>query len=162
MKTDPQNEHLWLHQLVGEWTMESEYDMGPGQAKGRSTGKETVRKLGELWIICEGEGEMPGGDTGYMRMTLGFDPAKGRYVGSWVGSMMTHMWVYEGTVEDGKTLPLNCEGTDFSPGATPGATAKYQDVITIVGPDERTLTSRMKGPDGQWVQFMKATYRRAR
>jgi hypothetical protein len=32
MKTEPQQEHQWLQQLVGEWTYEAEAMMEPGQA----------------------------------------------------------------------------------------------------------------------------------
>jgi len=28
-------------------------------------------------------------------MTLGYDPQKKRYLGTWIGSMMSHLWVYE-------------------------------------------------------------------
>src|SRR5687768_17755328 len=36
-------------------------------------------------------------------ITVGFDPAKGNFVGTWVGSMMTNLWVYKGWLEeDGK------------------------------------------------------------
>ena len=38
--------------------------------------------------------------------------------------------------------------------------APYQDVIEIVDNNTRLLRSRMPGPDGQWVEFMKARYTR--
>jgi hypothetical protein len=161
MHTEPQKEHLWLHQIVGDWTMESEVEMAPGQPKEKFKGKEAVKKLGDLWVIGEGEGDMPGGGTGYMRLTIGYDPAKGHYVGNWVGSMMANMWVYEGAVDpDGRTLRLNTEGPAFLPGAK--GTAKYQEVIQLIDDDTRTFTSRAQGPDGKWVEFMKATYRRVK
>ena len=31
MKTEPQQEHQWLQQLVGEWTYEADATMEPGQ-----------------------------------------------------------------------------------------------------------------------------------
>lgn len=40
------------------------------------------------------------------------------------------------------------------------ATARYQDVITIRGKNERTLHSQMLQPNGTWKRFMTATYRR--
>ena len=49
----------------------------------------------------------------------------------------------------------------MAPGAE-GRTAKYQEVITIVDADTRTFTSRAQGPDGKWVEFMTATYRRVK
>ncbi len=32
-------------------------------------------------------------------MTLGYNPDTKRYLGTWIGSMMTHMWVYDGVIE---------------------------------------------------------------
>lgn len=48
--------------------------------------------------MCEGLGEMPGGGIATTMMTLGYDPARKWFVGTFIGSMMTHMWVYAGTV----------------------------------------------------------------
>jgi hypothetical protein len=155
----PRKEHEWLQQLVGDWTFEGECDMGPDQPKMKHAGTETVRSIGGLWIIGEGRGDMPGGEGEMsMRLTLGYDPAKQRYVGSWVGSMMTNLFVYEGQLEDnGKILPLNTEGPSFS---EPGKLAPYQDVIEIVDDNTRLLRSRTPGPDGAWVEFMVARYTR--
>jgi hypothetical protein len=156
MFATPQKEHDWLRQLVGEWTFESQCSGEPGKPAETFRGSETVKALGELWIIGEGRGEMPGGDTGHMRITLGFDPARDRFVGTWIGSMMTHLWIYEGRLDaDGRILTLDAEGPSFT---GDGTLAKYQDVIEIVDRDHRTLTSRTLGPDATWTQFMTARY----
>ncbi len=154
-----QHQHEWLQKLVGEWTFESEADMGQDQPKIKSTGAETVRALGDLWIICEGQGEMPdNAGTMSMRMTLGYDPARERFVGNWVCSVMTSMFVYEGQLEEGgKILPLNTEGPSFF---EEGKLATYQDVIEIVDENTRLLRSRTPGQDGEWVEFMVARYTR--
>ena len=165
MHTEPQKEHQWLQKLIGEWTSESECDAGPGQPRQKLTGTETVRSLGGLWTLAEGQGEMPGGGVARMLMTLGYDPQRKRYVGTWVGSMMTHLWVYDGELDPaGKVLTLNAEGPAFGPDGVPvaGKTAKYQDVIEFVSDDHRTLTSRTRGEDGTWHQFMRADYRRTK
>jgi hypothetical protein len=93
-------------------------------------------------------------------MTLGYDPDKKRFVGTWVGSMMSFLWVYDGSLDPaGRTLTLNAEGPDFS---TPGKTAKYQDIIEFVSDDHRVLRSQTLGDDGTWHPFMEAHYRRTR
>lgn len=75
-------------------------------------------------------------------MTLGFDPAKGRFVGSFIASMMSMMWLYEGSLDaEGKSLVLDTEGPSMT---GDGSMAKYQDVITFLSPDHRTLTSRAR------------------
>lgn len=155
-----QKEHAWLKKLVGKWTTESEC-MGPdGQPmKDSPRGTEVVKTLGDLWVIGEGEGPMPDGSPFYMRVTLGFDPQRNRYVGTWVGSMMASLWVYEGELDAAqKVLTLNAEGPSFT---DPNKTAKYQDIIELKSANERTLTSRCQGDDGKWTQFMKVTYRRS-
>src|SRR5688572_16447612 len=114
MHAEPQKEHQWLQKLVGEWTSESEMEMEPGKSPERCKGTESVRSLGGLWIVGEGSGEMPGGGLATMILTLGYDPQKGRYVGTWVGSMMTHLWIYEGSLDAaGKVLTLDTEGPSF-------------------------------------------------
>ena len=60
---EPQAEHLWLHQLVGEWRIESECIMGPDQPPMKTTGREVVRPLGQLWTIGEGSGNTPEGGS---------------------------------------------------------------------------------------------------
>ena len=160
MKAEPQKEHHWLQKLVGEWNYEHEAAMAPDQPKEKFTGTEIVRSVGGLWTIGEGTTHAHGG-TATTLMTLGYDPQKKRFVGTFVGSMMTHMWVYEGTLDaSGKILTLDTEGPNFAPGAA-GMT-KYKDIIEFKSDDYRTLTSRMLGPDGKWTEFMTAHYRRKR
>lgn len=158
MQSEPVSQHRWLKQLVGEWTYEYECKMGPDQPAMKLTGREKVRMLGDLWVIAESTGEMPDGGSMSSIMTVGFDPAKNRYVGSWVGSPMASMFIYEGQLDDsGKVLPLNTEGPSFT---DPSKMARYQDVIEIVGEGKRTMTSQALGDDGTWTQFMQATYTR--
>ena len=158
MQTEARQEHQWLQQLVGEWTYESDGPAEPGKSEAKLNGTESVRSLGGLWIVAEGHGEMPGGEPGTTVMTLGFDPRKERYVGTWLGSMMPNLWVYDGALSaDGNDLALDSEGPHME---IEGKTALYRDVVTLSGPDQRTLTSYMQGDDGEWQQIMKVHYRR--
>lgn len=158
MQAEPQKEHQWLQQLVGEWTSEAECSMSPGQPSTKSYGTERVRMVGGLWMVGEGQGEMPGGGTATMIMTLGYDPQKKRYLGTWIGSMMTHMWHYDGEMDaSDRILTPSAEGPSM---AGDGTMAKYQDIIEIKSKDHRTLSSRVLGPDGTWNHFMTAHYRR--
>jgi len=158
MQCDPHKEHFWLKKFVGEWTFESECSMGPDQPKMKTTGSESVRMLGDLWVIGEGRGEMPGGGEGRMIITVGYDPGKKKFVGSWVGSMMPNMFVYEGVLDPTSTiLPLETTGPDF---ADPTKTAKYRDTVEFKSEDHRVLTSSMLGDDGKWHTIMTAHYKR--
>ena len=158
MNTEPQKEHRWLHKLVGEWVYETEAAMEPGKPPEKCGGTERVRSLGGLWILAEGQGEMPGGVPATMIMTLGYDPQKKRYVGTWIGSMMTHLWVYDGALDQPeRVLTLESDGPSM---AGDGKMAKYRDVIELKSDDHRVLTSHVLGDDGKWAQFMTANYRR--
>jgi len=157
-KAEPQKEHMWLQKLAGEWDFEAEMTMGPDQPPMTCTGTGSVRTIGGLWTLIEGEGEMPGGGAATSLFTLGYDPQKQRFVGSFLASMMTHLWLYDGTLDaDGKTLTLDTEGPSF---AQDGTMSKYQDLITIVSDDHWMLTSRAPNPDGTWTEFMNGHYRR--
>ncbi len=154
----PEKEHEWLTKLVGEWTFEGECSMGPDEPPMKSKGTESVRSIGGIWIMGEGSSEMPDGSPGTMIMTLGYNPATKRYVGTWIGSMMTHMWIYDGEMDAGKkVLTLNAEGPSFT---DPTKTAKYQDIIEIKDDNNRVLRSQFQLPDGKWQHFMTANYRR--
>ena len=158
MNAEPQKEHQWLQKLVGEWTFESEASMGPDAPPVHWGGTENVRSLGGLWVLGEGQGEMPGGGIGNTIITLGYDPQLKRFVGTFIGSMMTNMWIYEGELDAAeKVLTLNTEGPDFS---VPGKTAKYQDIIELKSDDHRVMSSQFQSADGQWHRFMTANYRR--
>ena len=165
MEAEITPQHAWLHRLVGEWHIESESIMAPGEPAMKTSGTESVRKLGDAWVLCEGRGQMPeemGGGLTLMQFTLGYDPAKRHFVGTFIGSMMTHLWIYDRGELDaaGRTLALYAEGPAFD--KPPGTMAQYRDSIEWVGPDERILRSHLRGPDGSWIHFMTSRYRRTR
>lgn len=157
MTEKPLPEHDWLQQLVGEWTFDAECEMGPDQPLQQSSGTETVRSLGGLWTLAEGHLSGPDGEMTSIT-TLGYDPARSCFVGTFVASVMTHLWTYDGTLDPARrVLTLNAEGPDFT-----GGTAKYHDIIEVVSDNERTLSSEMLRPDGTWHRFMTMRYRRTR
>ena len=158
MKAEPQREHQWLQKLVGEWTYDTHVPAQSAQPEMKATGTERGRSIGGLWVQLEGDGEMPGGGPATTIMTLGYDPAKQRFVGSWIGSMMTHQWVYDGELDQAKnTLVLTSEGPSM---AGDGTLSLYHDTIAFTNDNERTLTASVKEADGGWKEFMTVTYRR--
>ncbi|MGE7368497.1 DUF1579 domain-containing protein [Neorhizobium sp. NPDC001467] len=147
----PTREHAFLEKLVGIWDVTSDMDA-------ETPWVETVRSLSGIWVIAEGKGDMPGGEgPATTLLTLGFDAAKGRYVGTWLGSMMDNLWVYDGEVEpDGKTLSLYTTG----PSMSGEGDADYREQITLLSDSHRIFTSSARQPDSSWKQFMRAEYRR--
>ncbi|MCA1868720.1 DUF1579 domain-containing protein [Agrobacterium genomosp. 3] len=155
----PQKEHEFLSRIVGDWIMTASsghenYDANdPSQ---RFTG--TVRSIGGLWIVGEGTGKMPDGDEMTAVITVGFDPAKGNFVGSWIGSMMTYLWVYRGWLEeDGKTLTLEAEGPAFDGS---GRIDTYRDVLVLHDDNHRSFSGSVRQPDGTFKTFMTSEFRR--
>jgi hypothetical protein len=92
-------------------------------------------------------------------ITIGYDQSRNRFVGNWVGSVMGHMFVYDGSLsDDGRTLTLENEGPSF----TGEGTAKYRDIVEMVNDDHRIVSSQMQNADGSWTPFMSGQFRRVR
>lgn len=156
-KPTPTAEHEWLQQLVGEWKVTAEATMEPGAEPMRTEGTESVRSLGGLWIVAEGTANW-GGDPFTSLLTVGYNPDEKAFVGTWIDSMQTTLWKYRGTLNEKRTvLSLEAEGPAFD---DPTRKALYRDAIEIKGKDHKTLTSSVRGEDGQWTTFMRANYHR--
>jgi len=157
MQEQALEQHRWLRRLRGEWSYESTALMGHFDAPQKVTGVESVRSLGELWVVAGGHGGLPGGGEATTVMTLGFDPLKKRFVGTWVGSMVTWLWIYEGTLNPtGQVLTLDTEGPSLGDA---GTLSRYRDVIEWLDDDHRVLTSHALR-DGHWNAMMISHYHR--
>jgi hypothetical protein len=153
----PTKEHEWLAQFVGEWDSESEAVAGPGQPAIKCKGAMTSKKLGGFWVVNDLTGNMMGTEMHGLQ-TIGYDPEKKKYIGTWVDNMMGHMWKYEGAVDSsGKKLVLEAEGPSMF---EPGKTAKYRDSYEFKSADHVVAVSEMQDDKGQWVQFMKGDVKR--
>ena len=149
----------FLRQLAGEWSVVSEAIPGPGQEPIRAESREVARLLGGQWLVAEGSGTTPAGQAHTSILTLGYDPAEDRFVGTYISSLQTHLWAYTGTLDDsGMTLTLETEGPILG---DPDRTTKYREVIEIIDADRRVMRSMILGPDGAWFAFARAEYRRA-
>lgn len=155
----PGPEHRWLERLVGEWEFTPPAPPGtdPGEG-GHEPLVLTFRSLQGIWFVGESPMPVPDGTTGTAIMTLGYDPARERFVGTWVGSMMSHLWVYDGELDPaGRTLSLLCEGPDMSGS---GRMVPYRDSIEWVSDDVHVLHSAVQEDNGGWKTFMSVEYRR--
>lgn len=151
---EPSPQHGWLQRLLGQWVVES---ASPPPPDDQGEWTERGEAIGDLWAVLDGEGQMPDGTHGRTIMTLGFDPVRNRLVGTFIASMMTHLWIYEGELDEtGNVLTLRTEGPDLESERL----AHYEDVIEIESDEHRTLRSRMQLPDGSWKEIMAVRYRR--
>jgi uncharacterized protein YndB with AHSA1/START domain len=155
--TPPTAAHGWLHRFLGHWDYVGEFIM-PDGSTATGQGTEHVRSLGGYWVVAESVGGMPGGGEARCLLTLGFDAGTGRFTGNWVGSMMPHMTVYDGTLsEDGRVLTLESEGPSF----TGEGTALYRDVLVWENSDHRRMETSVRGADGAWSLLMTLRHSRA-
>jgi hypothetical protein len=153
----PGPQHQWLQQLVGEWTFEHVWPKKSDPPPPHATGTETVRAIGGLWVVGEMTSALMDGRPWWSQVTLGYDPARERFVGTWIGSVMTHLWIYEGQLDTaGEVLTLEAEGPSMT---GPGMT-RYRDVVELRG-GARALSSYQQHADGTWKQFMRMEFRRA-
>jgi hypothetical protein len=149
--------HIWLQQFVGEWESESEVFMEPGKPPMKFKGTESSRMIGAFWVVAEGKGDMMGMPFTSL-LTLGYDPEKNKYIGSWIDSMDIYLWRYEGTVDPtGKILTLETEGP--CPMA-PGGLSKFKEVTEFKSKDHRVFTSLRQGEDGKWTTVVTVNSRR--
>lgn len=150
-------EQEWLRQLAGEWDSVGEAVAAPGMPAMECKGTMKFRMLGEHWLISDVTGDI-GGTQFTAIQTVGWDAKSRKYIGTWVDSMMNHMWKYSGSVdESGKILALDAEGPDFS---NPEKTAMYRDAYELKSKDHIVMTSAVQGADGKWTVFMTSNLRR--
>lgn len=153
----PQKEHELLKKFVGEWETTAEAEGPPGQPAMECHGTIKAEMLGGFWVVNEMQADMMGVQFKGVQ-TIGYDPKTKKYVGTWVDSMMNHMWKYDGSVDEaGKILTLEAEGPNFMEG---GKTAKFRDVYEFKSKDEIATSSLMQGEDGKWITFMTGTAKR--
>lgn len=155
----PVKEHQWLKKLVGAWDADVEMFMQPGCPPEKIRGTERVRAIGDFWISTENIGSFMGKPfTGCL--TLGYDPEARKFVGTWIDSMTSRLWLYEGELDaSGKTLTLNTEGP--SP-ESPGKLAKFTETITLKSRNHKSFSSSMRAKSGKRVTMMTVDYRRVK
>ena len=120
-------------------------------------GSMSARMLGGFWLVSEAKGDVMGTQVTALQ-TIGYDPQAKKYVGTWIDSVVNHMWEYEGTVDAaGKTLTLEAEGPNLT---QEGKLAKFRDIYEFKSKDEIATSSQMLGDDGRWITFMNGTAKR--
>lgn len=147
-------EHEWLQQLAGEWTWTMD-EPAPEPGQPVHAGIARSRMLGDFWLISDWIDDAAKSSPSVL--TIGFDPDKGAFVGSFISAMMTRMWTYDGRLEDeGKTLILEAEGPHMT---DPDKTMLYRDITRIQDRDNYTIESEYY--DGSaWKNFMRARFTR--
>ncbi len=153
----PEKEHQWLKKFAGQWSMTSKAQMGPDLPPIECNGTIEGRMIGEFWVVNEMQNSSQGVAVKGLQ-TIGYDTTKKKYVGTWVDSMTSYMWHYEGTVdESGNKITLEADGPNFM---ADGKLTKFRDAYEFKTPDLMIVTSSMLGEDGKWITFMNGESRR--
>ncbi len=152
----PTPDHERILSGVGRWKVACKYHMQPGQPPLESEATETVEALGSFWTVSRFEGDIMGqpfvGVT-----TLGYEPGQGRYVSTWVDTMMPHLWYMTGNFDgEGKVLELEGDGPSFGGEGT----APWRITHTHESPDKIVMRMYTTLPDGPEVMTMENTYTR--
>lgn len=153
-------EHEWLAQLAGDWSISGGGDMGP-EAGGAFTMRwvASSRTYGDYWLVTEIAADFGGVEWRGLQ-TIGWDPTKSAFIGTWFDTTNHFLWHYQGSLDASrKKLTMEATGPSMM---DPSAMAQYRDVTEIVGPNEQRISSWTKGPDGKWMTFMEATATRRR
>lgn len=157
--TPPVKEHEFLKKFVGEWTTTTKSVATADHPAMEFSGKMKCRMVGGFWVMNEMTADT--GDIQFIGVqTIGYHEGKKKYVGTWIDSMMNHMWKYEGTVDPaGKKLSLLAEGPNMQ---KPGTTAMYRDSYELKSANHIIATSEVKHEDGEWFTFMTGELKRVK
>ena len=151
----PGPEHKVLADAAGTWDATVDMAMPDGSSMTSKGVQVDTVGCGGLCLITDFKGDMMGMTFEGHGVTA-WDPAKKKYVGSWVDSMSQGMATTEGTFDPAtKKMESWMEARDMT-----GQLAKTRSIDEHPDPDHRTMTMFMKGPDGKEAQGMKISYTR--
>lgn len=117
--------------------------------------KEVNRAVGPFWVVSDFSGSFAGMDFKGHAIT-GFDPAKKKFVGTWVDSFTPSPMTMVGTYDE-KTKTMTYETTGIG---MEGTEVKGKMTVAYKGKDSRVMTS-YEMQDGKPVKMMEITYTRA-
>ena len=150
----PLEEHKMLMMDEGVWRATMTLQQGPGQASEPIVGIETNTMIGELWSVGKFEAVIEGAPyVGFA--TLGYDPAKGQYVGTWVDSSTSYITEMQGSY-DAVSSTLTLFYTTAGPG---GQVEERKNVMVYANRNTRDFDMFLK-TNGEWVKSMEILYER--
>jgi hypothetical protein len=154
----PLPQHTEMARDVGVWDAETTAWATPDAEPEKSTGVETNRMIGKMWLASEFKGTFMGGEF-VGEMQFGYDPLKKKYVGTWIDSISPFLFTIEGEY-DVATHTLTCLMTGTS--ALTGKPETAKNVTRYI--DENTKTFEMympvEGKEGEWWKTMEIAYTR--
>ncbi len=138
----------------GTWQATLSMHRGADQAVEQIIGVETNTMIGDLWSI--GKLELPGAEAPYVGFaTLGYDPSKEKYVGTWVDSLSPQILEMHGNYDD-KSSTLTLFYTTLGKN---GELEERKNVMVYEDENTRDYDSYLKEGD-EWKLYMEIYYER--
>ena len=148
----PGAEHQRLAAKAGVWDATLEMADSPDKSTGVST---CTVVCGGFWMVDDFHATV-GGMPFHGHGATGYDPAKGKYVGTWIDSMSPSLMTLEGSMDkDGKVLTMS--------GMAPGMDGKlvmHRMVTTQIDANTQTFEMFVPGEGGKDMKVMTITYKK--
>lgn len=148
----------WAQMLIGEWDYQFRTADDSDHPGATASGTESVRAVGDYWLILENIGDSSDGTKSHSVTLIGYDPAKDRFSGAVAGTAVPTLFIYDGEpVERGRILILETEGPAMTEGSE---TDRYRDVFHVVDHDHRFTAAEVLQENGEWKEFMRTEFTR--
>lgn len=152
----PGKPHKMLAGMAGSWQTRTRAWMNPGDPPVESTGtSEQIMLLGGRYLQQDFHGDMMGTPFTGMGVT-GFDNHRGKFVSTWMDSMSTGIFYFEGTADaDERTITQACRYDDPFKGPM-----TMRTVTRIVNDDTHEFEMYGIDKSGNEEKMMEITYTR--
>jgi hypothetical protein len=153
----PTKEHEGLKEGAGTWNWVGKFRMAPDRPEVEVKGVETCTMLGGFWLVFDIKTDNFMGMPWHGHGTLGYDPGKKKYLGTFIDSMSSDRMLGEGTMDAaGKVLTMIWEGKDHETGKV----AKMRETYETKDKDNAFMTMYKTGADGKEEVAFTITYTR--
>ena len=138
----PSEEHKLLKDDVGTWKADMTIWIPGMDEPMTAVGEEVNEMFGSFWVTSKFKADMMG-QPFEGRATMGFDPVKKKYIGTWFDTMNPHMSFMEGTYDkESKTLTMITTGVGMD-----GKPSKGKNVVVTNDDGSRVFTMYHAMPD---------------
>ena len=152
----PAKEHEMFKEMAGTWDAVMKFTDPTSGKEIEAKGVETVSLVGGFWAVFDIKFADMMGMAWHGHGTIGYDPMKKKYVGSFAHSAAPFMSIGEGTADaGGKTLTMTWDGIGHS-----GKPEKMREIFERTDKDNAKMTMHAPGPDGKEMVMFTTTYKR--
>jgi hypothetical protein len=149
--------HEMLARMAGQWHTRTKTWMEPGKAPVESEGRSEQKMiLGGRYLQQEFNGDMMGIPFAGLGVT-GYDNHSKKYVSTWIDSMSTGIFYFEGSADaDGRTITQHCRFDDAVRGPL-----KWRSVTRIVDDNTHRFEMYLTDKSDKEEKMMEIIYTRA-